>query len=141
MSLWELLPQSKLTKDGRKPTRIHNKNIATTAGYSIKQEGRFHIHKYQIGLPLFRRNYYVVIFAGNGTIGLEILEDLPEVDTIVAPFGGGGLSCGIASVMKAEKPDVKVFVSELTCAAPVQMALKARKPLEVMNHSTVQLKY
>ena len=39
--------------------------------------------------------------AGNGTIGLEILEDLPEVDTVVIPYGGGGLSCGIASAIRA----------------------------------------
>src|SRR5437588_190487 len=47
--------------------------------------------------------------AGNATIGLEILEDLPDVTAVVAAFGGGGLSCGIASCMAALKPDVKVY--------------------------------
>jgi threonine dehydratase len=44
------------------------------------------------------------VMAGNGTIGLEILEDLPEVETVLVPYGGGGLSCGIASAIKARKP-------------------------------------
>ena len=43
--------------------------------------------------------------AGNATIGLEILEDLPDVTAVVAAFGGGGLTCGIASVMAAMRPD------------------------------------
>ena len=54
------------------------------------------------------------IISGNATIGLEILEDLPEVNTIIAPFGGGGLSCGIAAAMKAkEKTDVRVYACEV----------------------------
>ena len=57
--------------------------------------------------------------AGNATIGLEILEDLPDVTAIVAGFGGGGLSCGIASATTALKPDVKVFGAEPETAAPL----------------------
>ena len=58
------------------------------------------------------------VIAGNGTVGLEILEDLPEVDTIVVPYGGGGLSCGIASAVKALKADTRVFAAEVATAAP-----------------------
>ena len=51
---------------------------------------------------------------GNGTIGLEILEDLPNVSTVIAPFGGGGLTCGIASAMQAkQRKDVKVYACEV----------------------------
>lgn len=57
--------------------------------------------------------------AGNGTAGLEILEDLPDVDAVVAAFGGGGLSCGIATVMREKKPAVKVFAAEPATAAPL----------------------
>jgi threonine dehydratase len=57
--------------------------------------------------------------AGNASIGLEILEDLPDVDTVVAAFGGGGLSCGIASAMQARRPGTKVFAAEPETAAPV----------------------
>ena len=52
-----------------------------------------------------------LVMAGNGTIGLELLEDLPDVDTVLVPFGGGGLSTGIASAVKALRPAVKVTAS------------------------------
>jgi threonine dehydratase len=60
--------------------------------------------------------------AGNATAGLEILEDLPDVTAIVAGFGGGGLSCGIASAMAAMKPEVKVFAAEPETAAPLHLS-------------------
>jgi len=60
--------------------------------------------------------------AGNATAGLEILEDLPDVTAVVAGFGGGGLSCGIASAMAALKPDVKVFAAEPETAAPLSLS-------------------
>jgi threonine dehydratase len=63
--------------------------------------------------------------AGNASIGLEILEDLPEVDCIVAAFGGGGLSCGIAAAMKERKPAVRVFAAEPETAAPLAVSLAA----------------
>ncbi|MCJ2554931.1 MAG: pyridoxal-phosphate dependent enzyme, partial [Candidatus Thermoplasmatota archaeon] len=57
------------------------------------------------------------VMAGNGTIGLEILEDLPRVDAVVIPYGGGGLSAGIASALSALDPGVKSFASEVETAA------------------------
>jgi threonine dehydratase len=60
--------------------------------------------------------------AGNATAGLEILEDLPDVTAIVAGFGGGGLSCGIASATAALKPHVKVFAAEPETAAPLHLS-------------------
>ena len=63
--------------------------------------------------------------AGNGTAGLEILEDLPDVDAVVAAFGGGGLSCGIATVMREKKPAVKVFAAEPETAAPMARSFAA----------------
>jgi threonine dehydratase len=65
------------------------------------------------------------VMAGNGTIGLEILEDLPDVDTILVPYGGGGLSCGIATAVKALKPGTKVYACEVETAAPFSAALAA----------------
>ena len=61
--------------------------------------------------------------AGNGTAGLEILEDLPDVDAVIAPLGGGGLLAGIGSVMRARKPSVKVFAAEPETAAPLSTSL------------------
>jgi threonine dehydratase len=71
------------------------------------------------------------VMAGNGTIGLEILEDLPDVDTIVVPYGGGGLSCGIASAIRALKPGVRVYASEVDTGAPVAPSLAAGEPVTV----------
>jgi len=62
--------------------------------------------------------------AGNASVGLEILEDLPDVDVVVAAFGGGGLSCGIAAAMKERAPQVKVFASEPETAAPLAWSLE-----------------
>jgi threonine dehydratase len=69
-------------------------------------------------------------FAGNGTIGLEILEDLPDVDAILVPFGGGGLACGVANAVRAVRPTVKVIVCELDTAHPFKAAREAGRPVE-----------
>lgn len=63
--------------------------------------------------------------AGNATIGLEILEDLPDVDCIVAPYGGGGLSGGIGSATAALKPSVKVYGAEPATAAPLSRSFSS----------------
>ena len=67
--------------------------------------------------------------AGNATVGLEILEDLPDVDAIVAPLGGGGLLSGIAAAADALKPDTKVYAAEPDTAAPLSASLAAGRPL------------
>lgn len=68
------------------------------------------------------------VMAGNGTIGLEILEDLPDVDTVLVPYGGGGLSAGIASAMRALQPGTRVFACEVDTAAPLALSLAAGTP-------------
>jgi threonine dehydratase len=62
--------------------------------------------------------------AGNATAGLEILEDLPDVDAVVAALGGGGLLAGIGSVMRARKPGVRVYAAEPETAAPLDLSLR-----------------
>ncbi len=71
--------------------------------------------------------------AGNGTAGLEILEDLPDVDAIVAPLGGGGLLSGIAAAVRALKPDTKVYAAEPETAAPLSASLAAGRPVYFDN--------
>ena len=61
--------------------------------------------------------------AGNGTAGLEILEDLPDVDAVVAALGGGGLLAGIGAVMRARKPGVRIYAAEPETAAPLKTSL------------------
>lgn len=63
--------------------------------------------------------------AGNASAGLEILEDLPDVDAVVAGFGGGGLSCGIASALEDRGSRAKVFAAEPETAAPLAYSLAA----------------
>lgn len=63
--------------------------------------------------------------AGNASVGLEILEDLPDVDCVVAAFGGGGLSCGIAAAMKERGHKAKVYAAEPETAAPLARSLAA----------------
>jgi threonine dehydratase len=67
------------------------------------------------------------IIAGQGTIGLEILEDLPEVEAVFAPVGGGGLISGVAAAIKLTKPSVKVIGVEPELAADAQASLRAGK--------------
>ena len=71
------------------------------------------------------------VMAGNGTIGLEIVEQCPDVDAIVIPYGGGGLSCGIASAIRALKPDTKLYAAEVETAAPLSASLAAGEPVKV----------
>jgi threonine dehydratase len=71
--------------------------------------------------------------AGNGTAGLEILEDLPDVDAIVAPLGGGGLLSGIAAAVRELKPDTKIFAAEPETAAPLSASLAAGRPIYFEN--------
>lgn len=71
------------------------------------------------------------VIAGNGTVGLEILEDLPDVETIVVPYGGGGLSCGIAAAIRGQGSDATVFASEVDTAAPLTASLSAGQAVSV----------
>jgi threonine dehydratase len=82
--------------------------VATTHQYAAL-EGSVFIH------PFADRR----MIAGNGTIGFEILEDLPNVDSVIVPFGGGGLATGIATAIKGRKRDTRVYACETETAAPL----------------------
>jgi threonine dehydratase len=71
------------------------------------------------------------VIAGNGTIGLEILDELPDVDTILVPYGGGGLSVGIASAVRPLRPQTRIVACEVETAAPLSAALRAGSPQEI----------
>ena len=72
------------------------------------------------------------VMAGNGTIGLEIIDDLPDPDAVVIPYGGGGLTVGIASAMRALRPEVRVYTAEPATGAALAAALPAGEPVEVL---------
>jgi threonine dehydratase len=71
------------------------------------------------------------VMAGNGTIGMEVAEDLPDVDAVLVPFGGGGLVTGIATAIRALAPLAKVYGCEVATATPLTAALEARAPVVV----------
>ena len=71
------------------------------------------------------------VMAGNGTIGLELVEDLPAFDAVVTPWGGGGLTTGIASAVKALRPAARVITAEPATAAPLAASLAAGQPTEI----------
>jgi threonine dehydratase len=71
------------------------------------------------------------VIAGNGTIGLEIAEDLPGVDAVVVPFGGGGLSSGIACALRAVRPATRVYAAEVDTAPALSAALAAGAPAPI----------
>ncbi|MFE0014295.1 pyridoxal-phosphate dependent enzyme [Mesorhizobium sp. NPDC059054] len=71
------------------------------------------------------------VLSGNGIIGLEIVEDLPEIDVVVMPFGGGSLTTGVASAVKALRPQAMIVAAEDESAAPVTAALAAGNIVEI----------
>src|ERR1700693_3070050 len=71
------------------------------------------------------------VMAGNGTIALELLEDLPDLDVVVIPWGGGGLACGIAAVLRQKAPGVRIYAAEVETAAPLAASLAAGEPRTV----------
>jgi threonine dehydratase len=71
------------------------------------------------------------VMAGNGTIGLEIVEDLPDVSAVLVPFGGGGLVSGIATAVHALAPNAAVYGCEVATSTPLTAALAAKAPVAV----------
>jgi len=73
----------------------------------------------------------LAVIAGNGTVGMEILEDLPDVDAVIVPYGGGGLISGIASALTALKPGTKIYAAETSTACPLSRSLEAGSPQKI----------
>jgi len=71
------------------------------------------------------------VMAGNGTIALEVLEDLPQVATVLVPWGGGGLACGIAAALAALRREARVLACEVETAAPLAASLAAGRPTAI----------
>ncbi|MCG8369192.1 MAG: pyridoxal-phosphate dependent enzyme [Proteobacteria bacterium] len=89
------------------------------AGGDLGQEGLF-VH------PVEDRE----VIAGNGTVGLEIAEELPDADAVIVPYGGGGLACGIAIAMRAVMPGIQIYVAEPETAAGFATAMQSGGPVD-----------
>src|ERR1043166_2159579 len=119
-------PEAKLSAITRLGGEIHKGAFAEWGGVLVTRQhprfaGRLFLH------PVSDRR----VCAGNGTIGLEIAEALPAVDAVIIPFGGGGLSTGIASAVRAVKRWVRVYTAEPETGAPMAASLAAGAPVEV----------
>jgi threonine dehydratase len=115
-------PQAKLEKLRRLGARIevHANDVwwrAIESGTLVDQEG---VYIDAVRDP--------ASLAGDATIGSEILEQWPDVEAILIPFGGGGLACGVACAVRALRPDVKIIACELASAHPLQAAFEAGAP-------------
>lgn len=78
-----------------------------------------------------------MVIAGQGTLGLEILSDVPDVKEILVPVGGGGLAAGVAIAVKESRPDVRVFGVEPASAASMQASIRAGKPITLASAVTI----
>ena len=76
------------------------------------------------------------VLAGNGTIGLEIVEDVPDVDVVIVPYGSGSMATAVASVVKELRPRAKVFAVEPETAAPFAASMKAGRPVPAAYEAT-----
>jgi threonine dehydratase len=122
-------PQAKLEKLRRFGTRIETRSNeawwrAIETGALEDQEGVY--------IDAVRNP---ASLAGDATIGLEILQQWPDVEAILVPFGGGGLACGIACAVRALKPNVKIIACELTSAHPLTSALAAGGPVQTLHEA------
>jgi threonine dehydratase len=102
-----------LVGPGSEERRIKAEELAAAQGYVV--------------VPPYNDEY---IIAGQGTIGLEILEDLTGVETVIVPVGGGGMLSGVSTAIKLTKPSVNVIGAEPALAADAQASLRAGKIVE-----------
>lgn len=114
-------------------------------GAAVIQHGRSHGERYARALQIQREQDAALVhpfddpdvIAGQGTIGLEIIEDLPGVDTILVPVGGGGLISGISLAAKSEKRDVRVYGIQSSKAPSMLESLRAGRPISLDDSSTI----
>ena len=92
-----------------------------------REEGRYYLHAFDDEM----------VMAGQGTIGLEVYEDLPGVDTVVVPIGGGGLISGIATALKGKDPDVRVVGVQAEGASSVAQSLRKGQRVELDAVDTI----
>ncbi|QIY73104.1 threonine ammonia-lyase [Streptomyces sp. RLB1-33] len=124
------LPKVAATRDYGAEVRLHgqvvDETLAAAQEYAA-ETGAVFIHPFD----------HPDIIAGQGTVGLEILEQCPEVRTIVVGIGGGGLAAGIAVAVKALRPDVRIIGVQAAGAAAYPPSLAAGRPVSVDNPATM----
>lgn len=120
-------------------------DAATAYGAEVIRYGASHVQSWEMGNKLIAERGLTLVhpyddelvIAGHGTIGLEILEDLPQVQAVLVPVGGGAISTGIALAIKSLRPDVKVIGVEPALATKMSEALAAGHPVEIAPSTTI----
>ncbi|MEV6530346.1 threonine ammonia-lyase [Streptomyces sp. NPDC051639] len=124
------LPKVAATRDYGAEVRLHGQVVdetLTAAQEYAAATGAVFIHPFD----------HPDIIAGQGTVGLEILEQCPEVRTIVVGIGGGGLAAGVAVAVKSIRPDVRIVGVQAAGAAAYPLSLAAGRPVPVANPATM----
>jgi threonine dehydratase len=120
-------------------------DAATAYGAEVIRHGANHVESWEMGNKLIaERNLVLVhpyddplVVAGHGTIGLEILEDVPGVQAVLVPIGGGAISTGVAFAIKSIRPEVQVIGVEPELAPKMSQALLAGRPVEIPPSLTI----
>jgi threonine dehydratase len=128
----EFAPLIKITTCQRLGARVilHGRDFAEArveANRYVEREGLTYVHGFDDPH----------IIAGQGTLGLEILEQVPDVEAIVCPVGGGGLLAGLCVAVKTLRPSVEVIAVESVCTGNLTAALKAGRPVRVPRRATL----
>ena len=115
-------------------TKAYGGDVDLTDGPLLE---RCHELQASRGLTLVHPFDDPLVVAGQGTLGLEVLEDLPEVETVIVPIGGGGLIAGVATAIKEERPDVRIVGVEPVGANVVSRSLAAGRPVTMDDMHTI----
>lgn len=126
----EYAPLTKITATKAQGAEVilHGSSFDEAVSYSMKlqqEHGYTYVHAFDDEM----------VIAGQGTIGWEIVEDLPETTVVVVPIGGGGIISGIALAVKNLLPKVRVFGVQAANCAPVKDSLKEGRPVEAKNYN------
>jgi threonine dehydratase len=129
MPSWASISKQEATRGYGAEVIIHGASLEESIGRAreLEKEGRMFIHPYDDD----------DVIAGQGTIGLEILDDLPETDLIIAPVGGGGLIAGIALAVKALRPAISVIGVQASACPSAEEALRQEHPVQVTAGRTI----
>jgi threonine dehydratase len=129
MPEWSSLSKQEATRGYGARVIIHGKTLEESIGRAqeIASKGRLFIHPYDDD----------EVIAGQGTIALEILADLPETDMIIIPVGGGGLIAGIATAAKAKKPEIKIIGAQAGACPSAGEAIRHGSPRRIPVGTTI----
>jgi threonine dehydratase len=129
MPEWVSISKQQATQNYGGQVIIHGQTVGASLSHAqaLVKDGRTLIHPFDDN----------DVITGQGTIGLEILRDLPDIDLIVAPIGGGGLISGIAAAAKALKPDVKVIGVQASACPSAYEAMRQQKICRVDSTASI----